>query len=66
MKTQCMCVKKLERFPYLQEREGAVIKLHLHTGEVGLNLRNLNKLENHGLVLAKHLARGDAKQGGIA
>ena len=51
-----------------EQREGAVVELHHHALERLLRLLvgNLEQLQDHGLVLAEHLAGGDAKEQGIA
>ena len=50
-----------------QQREGAVLELHHHALErlLGLLVRDFQQLQDHGLVLAQHFARGDAEQQGV-
>ena len=45
-----------------EQRERAVVELHRHTVERGQRGRDLEQLEDHGLVLAEHLAARDAEQ----
>jgi hypothetical protein len=51
-----------------QQRERAVLELHHHALERLLRLLvgDLQQLQDHWLVLAEHLAGGDAEQQGIA
>ncbi len=48
--------------------ERAVVQLHHHALErlLGLLVGNLQQLEDDGLVLAEHLAAGDAEQQAVA
>src|ERR1019366_9573885 len=50
-----------------EQREGAVVELHHHAPERLLRffVRDLEELQDDGLVLAEHLAGSDAKQKGI-
>jgi hypothetical protein len=50
-----------------QQRERAVFQLHHHALErlLSLLVRDFQQLQDHGLVLAEHLAGGDAKQQGV-
>ena len=50
----------------LQEREGAVVELHDDALERRKRRRDLEELEDDRLVLAEHLAAGDAEQKAIA
>jgi hypothetical protein len=51
-----------------QQREGAVLELHDHALQcvLGLLVGDLQQLQDDGLVLAQHLAGGDAEQQGVA
>ena len=51
-----------------QQRERAVFELHHHAAQGGLGLvhRQFEHLQDDGLVLAEHFARGDAEQQGVA
>jgi hypothetical protein len=51
-----------------EQREGAVVEFHHHALERVLRLLvgDLQQLQDHRLVLAEHLAAGDAEQQGIA
>ena len=51
-----------------QQRERAVLQLHHHALERGLGLlhRQFEHLQDDRLVLAEHLAGGDAEQQGVA
>ena len=51
-----------------EQREGAVVELHHHALQRLLRLLvgDLEQLQDDRLVLAEHLARGDAEQQGIA
>ena len=50
-----------------QQREGAVFQLHHHALQRLLRAfdRHFQQLQDHRLVLAQHLARGNAEQQGI-
>jgi hypothetical protein len=56
------------RFHAGQQREGAVLQFHHHALERLLRLLvgDLEQLQDDGLVLAQHFARGDAEQQGVA
>ena len=56
------------RFHAGQQREGAVLEFHHHALErlLCLLVRDLQQLQDDGLVLAQHLAGGDAEQQGVA
>jgi hypothetical protein len=47
-----------------EQREGAVVEFHHHALERLLRLLvgNLEQLQDHRLVLAEHLSRGDPEQ----
>ena len=49
-----------------QERESAVLQFHHHAFDGVLRLRQVEKLQNHGLVFAEHFAGCDAEKQGIA
>ncbi len=50
-----------------KQRKGAIVELHHHALERLLRLLvgDLEQLQDHGLILAEHFARGDAKEEGI-
>jgi len=52
----------------VQQRKRAVVELHHHAPERFLRLlvRNLEQLQDHRLILAEHLAAGNAKQQAVA
>ena len=49
-----------------QQREGAVVELHLHALERAERRRDLEQLEDDGGVRAEHRAGGDAEQQAVA
>ena len=49
-----------------EQRERAVVELHRHAGERGKRGRDLEQMQDHGLVLAEHLAARDAEQQAVA
>jgi hypothetical protein len=51
-----------------QQRKGAVFEFHHHALErvLGFLVGDLQHLQDHRLILAQHLAGGDAKQQGVA
>ena len=51
-----------------QQREGAVVQLHHHALQRLLRLvvGNLQQLQDHRLVVAEHVAGGDAEQQAVA
>jgi len=50
----------------MKEREGTVSKFHGYTFECFLSLRNINQMEDDGLIIAEHVSVGDAEEKGVA
>ena len=54
------------RHDALQQREGAIVELHHHAFQRLERGRDFQQVQDHRLVLAQHVAGGDAEEQGIA
>lgn len=59
-------VEVVSAFDAVKERESAITKLHSNTLKSFLGLRDIDEVEDDGLVVAEHVSVGDSEQQRVA
>ena len=62
----CTSFEIISADDFLEEGEGTVSELHGNSAESFLGLRNIDEMENDGLVVTKHISIGDTEEEGVA